>query len=76
MANAEPQQSRASLVESIRQTRPGSHVFSGVPDETMSDMLVGATCFVPLMAALLSQASPDLKAVNSRIERLVEKLFE
>jgi hypothetical protein len=54
---------------------PGSHVFTGMSDETVADMLVGATCFVPLMSALLNQAAPDLKSVNTKIERLVDKLF-
>jgi AcrR family transcriptional regulator len=70
------QRSRASLVESIAKMTPGSHLLSGVPDEAIADMLVGATCFVPLMAALLNQASPDLKEVNAKIERLVERLFK
>ena len=42
----------------------------------IADMLVGATCFVPLMAALLNQAAPDLKEVNAKIERLVASLFK
>ena len=69
------QKSRASLVESISKMMPGSHLLSGVPDETVADMIVGAACFVPFMAALLNQAAPDLEEVNTKIERLVEKLF-
>jgi TetR/AcrR family transcriptional regulator, mexJK operon transcriptional repressor len=70
------QRSRASLVESIAKMKPDSHLLSGLPDETVADMLVGATCFVPLMAALLNQAAPDLKVVNAKIERLVGSLFK
>jgi len=68
--------SRASLVESIAKMMPGTHLFAGVADETIADMLVGATCFVPFMSALLNQAAPDLKAVNVKIDHLVGALFK
>jgi hypothetical protein len=55
---------------------PGSHLLSGLSNEVVADMLVGATCFVPFMSALLNQAAPDLKAVNGTIEQLVESLFK
>lgn len=70
------QRSRASLVDSIAKMKPGSHLLSGIPDEMAADMLVGATCFVPFMSALLNQAVPDLKAVNAKIESLVDNLFD
>jgi len=70
------QRSRASLVESIDKMKPGSHLLSGLSNEIVADMLVGATCFVPFMSALLNQAAPDMKAVNATIERLVESLFK
>ena len=69
------QRSRASLVDSIAKMKPGSHLLSGMTDDMAADMLVGATCFVPFMSALLNQATPDLKAVNAKIESLVESLF-
>jgi TetR/AcrR family transcriptional regulator, mexJK operon transcriptional repressor len=68
--------SRASLVDSIAKMKPDSHLMTGIPDEMVADMLVGATCFVPFMAALLNQATPDLTSINSKIDRLVENLFE
>jgi TetR/AcrR family transcriptional regulator, mexJK operon transcriptional repressor len=68
--------SRASLVESIAKLVHGSHKLAGVTDETVADMLVGATCFVPFMSALLNQAAPDMKAVNAQIDRMVGRLFE
>lgn len=70
------QRSRESLVESIGKMPAGSHQFAAMPDETVADMLVGATCFVPLMSALLNQSAPDLKAVNAQINHLVDELFE
>jgi AcrR family transcriptional regulator len=70
------QRSRGSLVETIAKMKPGSHLLSREPDETLADLLVGATCFVPFVAALLNQAVPDLKEINTNIERMVENLFK
>lgn len=70
------QRSRASLVDSIAKMKSGSHLLTGEADETVADMLVGATCFVPFMAALLNQATPNLKSVNGKIDHLVGSLFK
>jgi AcrR family transcriptional regulator len=69
------QRSRASLVETIAKMKPGSHLLSRETDESLADLLVGATCFVPFVAALLNQASPDIKEVNTSIDRMVATLF-
>jgi TetR/AcrR family transcriptional regulator, mexJK operon transcriptional repressor len=68
-------QSRASLVDSIAKILPGHHVLDGVSGESVADMLVGATCFLPFMAALLNQGTPDPVAVREGINRLVDSLF-